>query len=208
MLPLPDEIITCISEYSVRSVTFHLREELRGVGSDLISLYLGFGYIDQEELCKWRRVNALFEKYHRYQLDYEHTVAHRLRKGKPVDEHPPLLIDACLSGSGLPCAYTSVSKFDDSVFVDVREIISLVPNSLRSTYGQLRCRNRVTPLHSAIYNESVPIKVIAYLLENGANPVDKIFVDGVPHNIAEDIHGNIPTARIDAVLNLFKVLSL
>lgn len=208
MFRFPDVILAHIADYSVRTVEFYLMNEIRKVGNDLLSLQLAIGYAAEPELCRWRTIYALFEKYYWYQPDYESNIAYRMRRGISVNEHPPLLIDACFSGCGLPCAYSSKRQFDESVFADIREIIEFVPCALKSTFGQMRCRTRVTPLHAAIFNEAAPIELIAYLLEHGANPADKIYINGEPHHVCEDLYGNIHVKRIEAVLNLFKATTL
>ena len=204
----PNEILAHISEYSVRTVKFYLMNELRGVGNDLRSLQLAIGYAAEPERRRWRTIYALFGKYYWYQSDYEINIAYCLRKGISVNEYPPLLIDACFSGCALPGAYSSKRIFDESVFADIRDIIEFVPCALKSSFGQMRCRTRVTPLHAAIFNEAMPIELVSYLLEYGANPADKIYINGDPHHVSEDIYGNIHMKRIEAVLNLFKAHSL
>lgn len=202
MKSIPEEIINHISEYFVRQVDNFLLDEIRGAGRDLFSLQLALGTPAHPDSLRWQRIYSLFQRYFWYQPDYERSVAYRIRKGRAVNEHPPLLIDACLSGCGLPCAYSSVKQFNNSVFADIREIIELIPCALHSTYGELRCRTYVTPLHAAIFNDTVPIKVVAYLLEKGASPADKIRIDGKPYHICEDMYGNVQVDRIDAILRL------
>ena len=206
MNALPDEVLAHIADYSVRPVELYLKSEVRGVGNDLVSLHLGLGCSNEAASTKWRRVYQLIEKYHIYQDDYEDWVVRHTTMGSPGG--PPLLIDACLSGCSLSCAVRSMRSFDDAVFADIREIAALIPESVGSTFGQLRCRTRVTPLHAAIYNESVPIEVVAHLLAHGANPKDQVRIDGEPTRITEDLYGNVPTERIDAVRNLFRGYSL
>jgi hypothetical protein len=202
MKPVPDEIMDHIAEYFVCQVDNYLLHEIRGVGRDLFSLQIGFGTQVHPDSIRWRRIYALSQKYYWYQADYAWSIKYRTRKGGVADEHPPLLIDACLSGCGLPCAYSSMRQFNGNVLDDIREIIELIPSALKSSYGQLRCRTHVTPLHAAIFNEAVPIEVIAYLLEKGANPADKIRINGDPCHVSEDLYGNLPVERIDAVLRL------
>jgi hypothetical protein len=98
--------------------------------------------------------------------------------------------------------------FDEAVYADIRDIIEFIPCALKSTFGQLRCRTNVTPLHAAIFNESVPIDVVAHLLAKGANQADKIHVNGEACNVRKDMCGNIREERIVAVINLFKEYSL
>lgn len=208
MLELPNEIIEHIIDYFIEPVEFYMRNEVRHIGKQHISLYLGLGRRRKEELFKWKRVYELIHKYHHYQNDYECNIRFRQCSGLTVREKPPLLVDACFSGCFLPLAYSSKQTFTEEVFNDIRDIIRLIPSSLESSYGQMRCRTRVTPLYAAVSNENMPIHVVRYLLEQGANVHDKIHLNNDPIDMLEDLYGNVVDERTHSIEELFKVFSL
>jgi len=99
----------------------------------------------------------------------------------------PFLIDACATACNLPYAYHSQGEFNDTVFQDIKNIIRLYPQSLNCDVGYLRCRSGITPLIMAVQNDNIPLEVIEYLLQHGANPSIMYKLNGVSISIEEDL---------------------
>src|SRR6056297_1444731 len=108
----------------------------------------------------------LIKKYTKYNEEYENPDKLWLFKGQL---QLPLLIDALATGCKLPYAKHSIDNFDETTMIDIKNIIRLFPDSLNCDLGQLRCREYVTPLVMAAANENVPIEILKYLIENGAD---------------------------------------
>ena len=62
--------------------------------------------------------------------------------------------------------------------------------SINSTFGVLRCRYDVSPLHAACFNSNVPLRIIKHLIENGADTKHPISVNGDKINILDDLDDN------------------
>lgn len=82
----------------------------------------------------------------------------------------PHLLDALFTGCNLPFAEHSQSKYTEEVENDIKEIVQLMPESLNYGFGCLRLRANVPPLGAAIVNNNIPISLIEWLFQNGANP--------------------------------------
>lgn len=203
---LPDEIIKNILDYSIEKVNYYLKNEIKMITKNILCIFLGTKFAVKNKLDKLRRIHSLIEKYNSYQNDYEYHVAYKLRKNIHIEEYPPLLLDACMAGCRLPIAHSSIRDFNDNVFDDIKEIIELVPESIKCKFGQLRCRTYLTPLHSAIYNEAIPIEVIKYLIDKKANVNEPLRVNNSPINILDDLHENVSLKREKMIIDIFSCI--
>ena len=102
-----------------------------------------------------------------------------------------ILIDLLCSGSHLPCAYSSHSVFTNDTFEDLKEIIRIAPHSLKSNYGQLRCRYYLSPLDIACHNINIPMYVIEYILNQDVDIYHYYELNGCKTHIFEDCIGEI-----------------
>ena len=102
-----------------------------------------------------------------------------------------ILIDMLCTECSLPFALSSHSIFTDDIFNDIKEIIRIVPQSLQSQYGQLRCRYKLSPLDIACHNVNIPLNVIEYILDKGANMYYLYEVNGYKTHILDDIDPGI-----------------
>lgn len=82
----------------------------------------------------------------------------------------PLLLDALFTGRALPFANHTHPKYTKEVEDDIKEIVRLMPKSLYYSLGNLRLRTRIPPLGAAVVNENIPISLIEWLFQNGADP--------------------------------------
>lgn len=189
---IPDELILHISDYFVRPTHYYLCKEVRNTCRDYVTIFLVFK-IHRDNITKFSTIHHLMQKYHYYQDDYEYCIHHCIRRARPITERTPILIDALFAGCGLPFAASSEIQINQT---DVKTIVRLMPSSLGSTFGRMRCRSNVTPLHAAVMNERCPVELVVYLIEQGADISAKISIDGKSFYIEDDLYGNISNERI------------
>jgi len=87
--------------------------------------------------------------------------------------HParrPELLDALFTGCNLPGAQHSIDKYTPEVEKDIKDIVRLIPDSIHCRLGELRLRHEVSALGAACMNPNIPIHMIEWLLQHGANP--------------------------------------
>ena len=73
----------------------------------------------------------------------------------------------------------------------------MFPDCVNSTFGQLRCRYYVTPLHAACFNDYIPINIIEYLVIHGADTNCPINVNGSKMCVLEDLESCASTLSYD-----------
>ena len=121
------------------------------------------------------KLYLLIQKYSYYENEY--------RRNEPISS---ILIDLLCTGSALPRAYSSHSVFTNDTFEDLKEIIRIAPHSLKSNYGQLRCRYYLSPLDMACHNINVPMYAIEYILSQCADMYHCYDFNGCKTHILED----------------------
>lgn len=119
----------------------------------------------------------LVKKYYYYEHFYE--------RKEPIRT---ILIDLLCTECTLPFALSSHSVFTDITFNDLKEIIRIAPESLKTEYGQLRCRYKLSPLDIACNNAHVPLHVIEYILDKGADMYHVYEVNGYKTHVLDDIN--------------------
>ena len=85
-----------------------------------------------------------------------------------------------------PFTLNSHFIFTDDIFNDIKEIIRIVLQSLQSQYGKLRCRYKLSPLDIG-RNVNIPLNVIEYILDKGANMYYLYEVNGYKIHILDDL---------------------
>jgi len=139
--------------------------------------------------CKdLRTFYNLTNKYNYYQTYYEDFCERN--KSKDDYEQAPVLLDILLSGCALPFAMSTFPRFTEAMEEDVKTILRIAPNTLKTTYGQLRCRQNISPLDAACVNTAVPFSVIQTLMDHGADLNHKISLNGYPVHIIYDLPDN------------------
>jgi len=91
---------------------------------------------------------------------------------------------------------------------DIKEIIRVMPDSINCTAASVRCRDDVTPLAVACYNENIPIPMIRFLFENIPDAYKtEVKVQGTKMSLIEDLKNcidqGITRERYDAIKALF-----
>jgi hypothetical protein len=136
------------------------------------------------------RMYFLYSKYSRYNSEYENPQEYYILDDGDLYnfDDPPILIDAMNTNCVLPFAFHSQKTiiFDD----EIRDIIRLMPRSIYSNLGRLRCRNYVTPFVAAVFNTNISEDVLTYLIQNGCDPYAKYELNGVGINAVDDIKNN------------------
>jgi hypothetical protein len=105
-------------------------------------------------------------------------------------KHTYELLDALFTGCELPIQRHSFSRYTQEIEDDIKTMVTERPHLLECKGGHLRCREDVTPLFAACVNEKIPIHVVKFLLENGADPNLPILVNGRKVPIIEDLKIN------------------
>ena len=144
------------------------------------------------------KIKYFLSKYNYYQNDYEYyiksiTRPYHLGMLTKFDYNlnaPPFLYDSLLSGCELPYCKSSTFRIN---LQDVMDMIKYCPESVKYNMGYARCRNSVSPLWAISMNRSVDFRtkkqIINLLLECGATYKDRLFVNGNPISIENDIMG-------------------
>ena len=133
------------------------------------------------------RMHFLYTKYSKFNSEYETPEKHFFGNSYENIYNfsvPPILIDALNSGCRLPYAKHSSEEVN---FNDVKEIIRLIPNTIHSNLGELRCRSHITPFVCAAFNNNINEEVLLYLLDHGCNPNTFHKVNGQLVSFIEDI---------------------
>ena len=185
---LPKEIINIILDYIIASNKYYTLNEIVNKKYDLVLIYLTFKH-KKELLEKYKDIYKYVNIYNIYQHDYDEYIKCNKKNNRPIRDKPPLLVDLLNTENSLPCTFSSKNIFyEKKLFYDIKQIIKLIPSSIHSTFGQMRCRTRVTPLYTAISNENVPVYIIEYLLKNGASKNLNVYVNGEVFNILDDYY--------------------
>lgn len=149
-----------------------------------LKLFLLFR-INKSKLNDNKIIFKLLKKYDYYQ-EYYDNICPNLKNIITS----PILIDALFTECNLPYCYSTFEIFNNEILEDIKTIINLLPESINSTYGQMRCRINVTPLLAACYNINIPLSIIELLVSNGANINHKINVNGYDTDILSDLEDN------------------
>lgn len=166
----------------------------------MIKMYLIFKYEEFNYIIKKNGIiHRLTKKYYIHQIDYDIEIINYLRckesyyhKKYKTTFNSPILLDLCFTGCYLPYAKHSANPtkeyFENEMFQDIQTIIKYIPDSVHCTWGIMRCRTKVTPLYAAITNSNIPIKIIKYLLDNGANRNKYIYVNNEKQHVLDDYY--------------------
>ena len=203
---IPEPILLEIKEYLVptSSNTFFSEKSLLRIGSQLLSLQLSLRL--PVELPDMKTRFQLLSKYDKYNTDYEWYYTYQYKKGQTNMIGHPILVDILFTGCTLPCCHSSHDFFNDSMEEDLKSCIDLFPGCLNSTFGSLRCRYNVSPLHAACSNDMIPLRVIEYLIKQGADMSHPISVNGEPIHILEDLEDN-RNYRLESIRKIFNKYS-
>lgn len=149
-------------------------------------------------------INELMNKYWKYQKEFsypeESFSTWALEKGLGGN---PVLLDALLTGYNQRRAPCSVDAYSIAVEEDIKKIVRLNPSSLASNMGFLYARHGVTPLIAACFNQNVPLSVIEFLLQQGADANVKYSGPHGRGTFLEDTQSGLLPERINGIRELF-----
>jgi hypothetical protein len=194
---LPDDIITIIANFVITSNKYFTTKEINNNNYDNSKMYIVFKKDKfKSVLNKNREILNLLKKYYVYQYGYDLCLDPRGNHPnyiiKNKNQSSPILIDALFTGCYLPFAKHSAQPnkeyFETELFPDIQKMIKLMPSCIHSTWGQMRCRNKVTPLYAAMINKNIPLYIIEYLLQNGADKNMYILVDNKKCHVLDDYY--------------------
>lgn len=198
-----------IVDYSGQAPKKFTGKEIRSCARDFVTLSLvskEFRLICNTKLAALKKVHDLVHKYCAYNREYEEALSGWEARGKK-GLHPkgnPQLLDALFTGCNLPYSRSTFNTYNDEIENDIREIVSLMPQSLHCILGALRCRDDVPPLLAAVANKNIPLHIIEFLLQQGANPNATVKINGIPVKIFKDLETIIEDKdRLAALQNLF-----
>jgi hypothetical protein len=158
-----------------------------------------FNQICSKNLTTLNRIYHLVNKYFVYNDDYE--VPETKREFDPKGN--PQLLDALSSGCMLPYVRNTFAHFTPETERDIIDIVNLTPQSMNCVLGTLRCRQQVPPLAAACFNVAIPLHIIEFLLQKGANPHATLLYNGRPISILNDLQNNLVPERFAAIKILF-----
>lgn len=123
----------------------------------------------------------------------------------PSDKNSELY-DALQTGLKIPYSHSSFDSYTRSTTKDIIDIVRLIPESINTKpkTGNLRCRKEIPTFFIACHNSHVPLEVIEYLLEHGANPRDTINVNGYDTPILKDLEECTPGDRLTKIIKLIE----
>jgi hypothetical protein len=199
---IPEDVINKILEYNIENNLSGIvtKKDLINSIKEIIKFKLLFkNSYKKNIICKYNKLIYFFKKYSEYQKNYEYHLNNSIKK-KDIN---PLILDLLFTECTLPKAYSTYDTYNDHIFKDLKEIIKLIPNLINTKFGLLRCRYNVTPIYAACINESIPVKVIEYLLKKKPK-IEKIYVNGEQLDILDDLQNNISIERYDHIIEIFK----
>jgi hypothetical protein len=123
-----------------------------------------------KNLYEHKRTDELVAKYHALDIQAKNPFCRSLyEEGK----NPHQLLDALSTGCKYRKPYSqdhTFTEYTHEIENDIKDMVRLIPQSMKCTIGALVYRTFIHPLAMACFNENIPISIIELLLKNGANP--------------------------------------
>ncbi len=174
-----------ITNYVIEEPKIFTEEEVKRCGrilSALATVSKKFNTLTTEKLQDLKKTHALIKKYHVYNEKYKSLkhvpVIIKNRAGKAFTIfYPggnPQLVDALSTGSKRFAS--TFSQYTDEIGDDIKEIVRLMPPSIRCTMVKSYSTSYVGPLSICCFNRSIPIEIIEFLLKKGV-PTDQIHLE-------------------------------
>ena len=167
-----------------------------------------------QKLADLKKINELINKYSHYNDTLEGEKESSMKGQRAVPQGNPQLVDALSTGLGW-VSEDLIHCFDQytkEIENDIKEIVRLTPQSLKCNIGYLPDRyyyERLSPLAVACYNDKIPVHIIKYLLESGANPYQRYWNGSNDIPIIHGFEFDGSTSERDmAIRELFKEYAL
>lgn len=166
-LLLPQEIWGAIANFAIDGEDSLTNKIAAAANLRLVNTVFKESIDDQFQVLKNNHQNerriALINKYTAYSHIYNQT-------GKDEMHVPSILYDALSTGCNLPYVFHSINYFDQQVEKDIKDIVKLMPCSLKWNFGSTRLDYRVSPLLIGCLNPNIPPSIIHFILEQGESP--------------------------------------
>jgi hypothetical protein len=148
-----------------------------------------------------KKILYYLDKYYIFQKEYSYSYSDFFHRYTYTN---PILCDILFTELYIPFSRSSFNQITDELLDDLKEIIRLIPDSLESGWCHLRCRTNVTPLYAACINEKIPIDIVRYLIDQGADKKNKVKVNGFSRNTLVDLKRDcINRERYNKLVELF-----
>lgn len=145
---------------------------------------------------------SIYGRYTRQQKEY-HDSIHFVSKNNDHRYHiHPILLDIFFSGVKLPFATSTLDTYDEQCTHDAAALLLHDRTLSDSTFGRLRCRDKVTPLYAACINPSVPLWIVQQLLRV-SDGNHSILVNGNLTHILNDLENTVSCERLSSLTRLF-----
>lgn len=140
--------------------------------------------------CEYEKLEKKYDKYNEYckipRQPLPYLPAFISTKGTGP------LLDALFSGAKFKgIFYRSQPIYNSEVEEDIKTLVKLAPESLKGNVGWIRCADRIGPLAVAAFNDAIPVHMVTFLLENGADP--------------NQLHYDYPTRSQVSILHAIKI---
>tara|TARA_A100001015_G_scaffold196074_1_gene218685 strand:+ start:560 stop:1189 length:630 start_codon:yes stop_codon:yes gene_type:complete len=198
---LPHEINDIILSYLISSIiSINI---VKNNNKELLTfLLLSKEKTTYNKLQKNNKIYYFLNKYNVFQKEYSYSYYHGFDEN--IIFTNPILCDILFTELNIPFSRSSFNRITDNLFEDLKEIIRLIPDSLESGWCHLRCRTNVTPLYAACINEKIPLDIVKYMIEQGADKKNKVKVNGFSRNILVDIRKEtVNIYRYNRLVELF-----
>lgn len=183
--------------------------QIKAVAIQLVNLSLvnkKFNQICSEKLKTLKKINDLVNKYSKYNRKYERSLTDWLTGAELVPKGNPQLLDALFTGCRFPFAESTFEAYTPEIEQDIKDIVKLTPQSMNCILGTLRCRYFVPPLAVACVNVNIPLHIVEFLLQQGANPKATLELNNCPISILADLRDDlneVDPQRFAAIKTLF-----
>lgn len=150
------------------------------------------GGIYRKQLLRLQQILYIVKKYPQYEGVCGKRYVNE-KTGEVLDGYGPSYLYELLK-SGLSAGLGEISRPEyniKEIEKDIRIILKVMPESIHYNGGSLSGRSLVNPLLAACYNPNIPVHVIDWLFQTGANP----------RAITKDYGGNNITVYSDAKRN-------
>lgn len=166
------------------------------------------------QLCNTVHIPKLAQqithKYTRQNKEYQEVIQY-LKKRKDSTDHRhlihPILLDIFFSGVCLPFATSTFDTYNKHTTFDAIALMISDATLTHTTFGHLRCREKVTPLCAACINPEVPmciIRLLLYLSDGNHH----IVLNGNRIHILDDIEkcNSVSRERLHTLRELFETI--
>lgn len=198
---IPKEMNSHIMDFIFIQPEIITSKEIKSYARKILDISLSnkeFNQICSGKLATLKKITVLVDKYNNYNEDYEKLIDIEFDpKGNPQ------LIDALLTGFGSAFIRSSFGYYNSGIEKDIKEIVELTPQSMNCIIGSIRSVNELTPLAAACINVKIPLHIIEFLLQQGADSNATVQLDGYPIRIIGMLEGNLDVKRFAAIKELF-----